>query len=125
MPIVGAGFGDHVDHRAGVPALIGAVQIGLNFEFLDRFHARAQHDRERQPVVIIDAVIEEVVRAFTVSVGEDLGSGAPVVRPRAAHDGAADAISGTIHARRQSGQLHEIAAVQRQLLGKLRVDDCS
>src|SRR5690348_3978390 len=36
VQLVGAGFGDHVDNRAGAAAVLGAVAVGLNAELLHR-----------------------------------------------------------------------------------------
>ena len=116
MNRVAAGLGDDVDLSAGIAPLIGGVEVGLNLEFLDRFHVRAHDDDQRQPGVVVDPVVEIVVRVFSVAVDEQLGAGSQVVGPRSAHDRAAHAGARAGHAGAERGQLHEVASVERQIL---------
>src|SRR5262249_37862611 len=56
MKIIGARLGHHVHLPTGVTALLGRKEIGLNLELLDRFDGWADHDSQRQPVVVINPV---------------------------------------------------------------------
>src|SRR4051794_3338636 len=86
---VSAGLCDHVYHCARVAADIGAVQIGLNLELADRLNRWTEHNRKREPLVIIDTVVQEVVGSLTIPIREDLRARPAVVRPGAAHNGPA------------------------------------
>ena len=119
---VAAGFGDDVDLPAGIPPLIGGIEVGLNLEFLDRLDVRAKHRHERQPRVVVDPVVQVVVRVFPVAVDEQLRAWTEVIGPRAAHDGAAHAGAGARHARAERGQLHEVASAERQVLNLFLLD---
>ena len=68
MYLIGSRLGDHVDYRARVPPLVGAVEIGLNLELPDGFHAWAQDDGKRQTIVVVDAIVEEIIRPFAVAI---------------------------------------------------------
>ena len=41
MKLIGAGLGDHVDHRAGVASVFGVERIRDDAEFVDRCRASA------------------------------------------------------------------------------------
>ncbi len=100
VPLVGSRFGHDIHNRARVPSLVGAEEIGLNFELLDGIHPRPQHNRERQPVIIVDSIEQEVVRSLPIAIREDLRAGSPVVRTRPAHDRAGHTETCPVHARR-------------------------
>ena len=119
---VAAGLGDDVDLSAGIAPLLGGEQVGLDLELLDRFHVGAHDDDQRQARVVVDPVVEVVVRVLPVAVHEQLGAGSQVVGPCPAHDRAAHAGAGAGHAGTESGQLHEVASVERQILHLLLLD---
>src|ERR1043166_4508564 len=81
--LVGAGLGNHVDDRAGVAAQVGAVEVGLHFEFADRLDRRPVDDQLDQALIVVYAIVEKVVRTFAIAVGEDLGA-RPAIAGRAA-----------------------------------------
>ena len=120
---VAARLGDHVDLSARVASLLGRVEIGLDLEFLDRLDVGTHHDHQRQPGVVVDAVVQIVVGVLAVPVHEQFGAGTQVVGARAAHDRAAHAAAGPRNSGRQRRELHEVAAVQRQLLNLPLLDD--
>src|SRR4051812_256523 len=64
MQVVAAGLANDIDHGARVAPDVGAIEVRLNLELADRFDRRAKNDGERQPLVVIDSVVEEVIRAF-------------------------------------------------------------
>src|SRR5207302_1696530 len=112
-----------VHDRAGVAAELGAVKVRLHLEFPDRFDRRAQDDRNSEPLVIIDAVVEEIVRPFAVAIRKQLAARSAVIRACPAHDRAAGAEAGTVDARSSNSELDEVAAVERQLIDKVACDD--
>src|ERR1700744_6488635 len=97
MQLISPRLADDVNHRAGVAAHIGAVKVGLDFELSDRIHSWAQGDGQSEPFVVIHAVEEKVIVAFTVTVGKDFIAGAPVVRTGSAHNGSAGGLTYAIH----------------------------
>ena len=108
MERIGAGFGDHVDHRAGVAADIGTVHVGLDLELADRFHRRTEHNGEREPLIVVDSVEEEVVRSLAIAIGEDLRSRTAVVWARAAHDRARGGEAGSVDAGAECRELMKL-----------------
>ena len=98
-------------------------EIGLDFEFADGLDAGAERDGDGEALVVVDAIDEEVVGAFAVAVGEELAAGALVIRAGAGHDGAAGAKADAGDAGAQGGELHEVAAVQRQFRNLPLLDD--
>lgn len=95
---------------------VGDVTRLLDNAEPDRFHVRAHDDDERQAGVVVDAIVEIVVRVLPVAVHEQLGAGPQVVGPRAAHDRAAHAGACARDAGGESGQLDEVTSVERQIL---------
>ena len=79
-------------------------------------HCRTKHDRKRQAVVVIDAVIEEVVRILAIPVGENFRTGTAVIRARSAHDSSTCGVTHSVHARAEGRQLNKVPAIQRQLI---------
>ena len=123
VQLIGPGLGDDVNHRTRVAPHIGAVEVGLDLELAHRVDRGSKRTMERvRPLVVIYAVIKKVVVAFAVAVGKDLGAGALVIRPRAAHDGSGWRLSHAVHSRTERRQLYEVAAVQRQLIHQLVVN---
>src|SRR5262249_13968965 len=63
--------------------------------------------------------------AFAIPVGENLRAGTAVVRSRTAHDGSRGSVTYSGYARAQSGELYEVAAIERELVDQLFIDDCA
>ena len=108
----------HVDHGARVAAEVRAVEIRLHLEFLHRLHGGPENNGEGQALVVIDAVIEEIVRALAVAVGEDLRAGPAVIGSGTAHDRAGHAEADAIYAWRENRQLNKVPPIERQLVNK-------
>ena len=123
VPLVRTRFRNHVHRRTGVAPLVGGEKARLDFELAHRFHRRPQHDGQRQPLVVVNAVVQEVVGAFAVSVREDFAARAKIVRSRTTHNGALGAKAHTGHARSKRRQLHKVAPVQRQFRHGLLFDN--
>ena len=62
MPGVGAGFGDHVDDRTGVPAVLGAVGVGKDFELLNGVGRRAEYEAAIEGVIVGGTIELEIIR---------------------------------------------------------------
>ena len=114
----GARLGDDVDDAAARARPLGRVARGDDLELLDRFERRRREQRDVAADVDVHDAVDEPVD----------GVAARAVHRDAHHAGQADAdFVGEIarHARRQLGELGEVAVVDRQLLHLLRVDQCS
>ena len=94
MKTVGAALSDHVDGRARVAALLGAEQVGLHLELLDRLDGGANGNQGVAAEVIVDAVEQVVIRHLAVAVNHQLGTAARVVGARAAADRALRSVAG-------------------------------
>ncbi len=68
MPVVRSRLGDYVDGCARIAALLRREQAGLDLELANRLNRRTQSDGQRQALVVVDAVKQEVVGAFAVAV---------------------------------------------------------
>src|SRR5438046_1703325 len=105
-----------VDPGARVAAEVRAVGSRRNLEFLRRLDGGPENNGEGQALVVIDAVIEEIVRALSVAVGEDLRARPAVIGPGTAHHRAGHAEADAIDAWRENRQLNEVAPVERQFV---------
>ena len=116
---VGAGLGQHVDLPARVAAELGAVGVRLDAELANRLGAeRRAGGAARRPVreVVLQRAVEQVdVRARILSVHAH----AEAVR----HDRAAVAMRIGEHAGLQQREVGVVAAVERQLIDRLRPDE--
>ena len=73
MKLICSRFGYDIDLSAWIAPLFRGKKIGLDFELFDRLDRRPDDNRQRQPVVVVDAVIKIVVRTFPISIDEQLG----------------------------------------------------
>src|SRR5262249_17800172 len=62
MKRVGSRFREDVDDSGGGAADVRAIQVRLNFEFLDRVNRRPHTDRADKSLIIVHAVDEVVIR---------------------------------------------------------------
>ena len=85
VKLVRSGLDDRVDDRSIAAPKLGAIRVRLDLEFLDGFDTGPQQDGKRQTVIVIDAVVQKVVRSFAVSVGENLGTRPAIVGPPASN----------------------------------------
>ncbi len=123
MQHVGARLGDDVHHRSRVTAVLGAVGVRLDLEFLDRVGGRAHDEAGVEGVVVAGAVEQEVVRLVAHAVdAEPRRGGAEAARGRIAGR-AAQPRRWSDDTRNERPQLGEIAAVEWQLNDLLLVDD--
>ena len=113
-----ARLGEHVDLPAVVAAELGAVGVRLDAELADHLHAeRRAGGAARRPVgeVVLQRAVEQVdVRTVVLAVdahAEAMGDDRSAVARRIRQ-----------HARLQERQVGEVAAVERQHLDGLRVD---
>ena len=125
VEFIGARLRNHIDHRAGIAAELGAIKVGLHLELADRFDRRAQDDGDSEALIVVDSVVEEIVRALAVAVREQLAAGPAIVRASAAHNGAAGAEARAVDAGDCGRQRNEVAAVERQLIHEVAGDDAA
>ena len=128
VKVVGAGFGEHVDDAAGDDTKLCAVDVGLNLELLHGVDDGEEAVDGAAEVGVDDAV--HVVESFAVLLTEEgdleeCGTG----------DGADSCVGGAdtgtlrggdgIDAGRRNEQRGEVAAVERELLDLLGLDDAA
>ena len=113
VPAVGASFGDDVDDRAGVAAVLGVVGVREDLEFLDRVRRRAQHEAGIEGVVVGRAVEQEVVRLVALAVDVEAAGGVAEAAGRGVAGLPAEPDRRRDHTRNQRPQLREVAAVER------------
>src|SRR5262249_32724828 len=66
--LIGSGFGDHADDAAGIAAILRAVIVRQNPEFVDDVRIRIQHDGVAEQVVV-DAAIQKIRHRIAASAG--------------------------------------------------------
>ena len=106
MKLIGPAACRHVDHRAQIAPILGAVEAGENLELAEEFNRRCSVSVRRviQLIGRGHAVHQQIVRSAPGAVDADaVGSGAAVV---GIHDRAH-------HARGGSQNLREVAGRQR------------
>lgn len=69
MPIVGPGFGHHIDRRAGGVPVLGAELRRLNLELSDGIENRIEAQRHVIDIQIADAVEQKIVVIGAVAGG--------------------------------------------------------
>ena len=110
MILIGAGFGDDVDDRAAVTAVLGGIAVVLDGEFLDRFYRRLV-------AAIGRAAFPTFGRAGQRAVEPDLGRRKALAvggKVRAAR--AVDVATGNFRdPGRQVSQFGDVAVLQRQV----------
>ena len=113
-------LGARLQDHAAASSVFGGRHAGGNTEFLDRFRRREKDDGVDQRVVVVYSVKNVVVRLWAQTVGgERRATGFRVTEGfRVCSRAAARrlvAIRAASHARREQGELSEVAAVQREL----------
>ena len=122
VPFVGAGFGNDVYGCTRVAALVSREHIRLNLKLADRFHGWAENDGEREALIVVDAVKQEVVGTFAIAVGEDFAAGTEVVGAGTTHDGAFRSEADAGDAGSKGGELDEVATVEREVSYRAGLD---
>ena len=123
VPAIGAGFGDDVDDRAGVAAVLGVVGVREDLEFLDRVRRRAQHEAGVERVVVGRAVEQEVVRLVALAVDVEAAGDVAEAAGRGVAVLPAEPDRRRDDTRNQRAELREVAAVERQVDDLLLIDD--
>ncbi len=117
MELIGSRARGNVHDRAGIPAGLRAVGRVIDFKFPDSVDSGLKGNLILQHVIQVDAVDHEVDGVFAAS------GGVECKRPLAAQRRRQKPALRRCHrAWDQQGQVHKVAAVQRNLLNNVFVD---
>ena len=116
MPVVSAAARNHIHLPARVPAVLGAVTVGRDLEFLNGIHRGFKYEAVHILIVVIHAVQQKVVVFLPPSIGVH---GERIAR------GEFGILDGRQYAGRQQRKLQKIAFIKRQAVDPALVDHCA